>query len=371
MKRPVIIILAGFLLLLLTSWGYIGHQKISGGVPFLLPGEMIFLTPEWTDIVRLHASDADYRKDTDPDEAPRHYIDIDNYPEFVSSGAINHNLDSMIAKYGSGYVYDQGILPWATRRAFDSVVSCFERKDWNKAGLFAADLGHYVGDGHMPLHLTRNYDGQYTSQNGVHSRFESKMINRFADQIILLHEPVDFVDDVTEYIFAYIYSNYRCVDSVLLADVYADSIAGNTWSEIYYQSMWNYSKGFTIRLFQDASHSLTELIYTAWVMAGKPILYPNAIPEVGTYSSIAHFNCFPNPVYSVTTLSWEVREPNHHVTLEVYDLSGTRLEILLEEKMHSGYHEIRWDASGIEAGIYFSVLKTGDAVLRKKMIVFN
>ncbi len=38
-------------------------------------------------------------------------------------------------------------------------------------------LGHYVGDLAMPLHLTKNYDGQETQQKGVHYFVESKMVN--------------------------------------------------------------------------------------------------------------------------------------------------------------------------------------------------
>lgn len=369
--RYTLSLLSVILMLMLVSWGYQGHQRISGGIPFLLPGEMMFFTPEWTDIVRLHASDADYRKQTDPDEGPRHYIDIDNYQEFLSGGTINQNLDSLIEKYGYGFVYDQGILPWATKRSFDSLVSCFERKAWEKAGLFAADLGHYVGDGHMPLHITRNYDGQYTNQNGVHSRFESKMINQYASQIILVYEPVEFVEDVLGYIFDYIYSNYTYVDSILIADKYADSVAGNTTSGLYLQTMWDFSKGFTIDLFQGGSHALTELIYTAWVMAGKPIKYPEAIPEFKPLPAARLMQNFPNPFRSVTNITVEVLSPNTRLSMEVFDVSGLRIETLVDKTMLAGTHEIQWDSKGIRGGIYYCILKTDEAVETRKMVVVH
>ena len=77
------------------------------------------------------------------------------------------------------FVIDQGVLPWATQITYDSLVNCFTRFDWAKAVLFASDLGHYVGDAHNPLHITRNYNGQYSGNYGVHSRYESGMINAF------------------------------------------------------------------------------------------------------------------------------------------------------------------------------------------------
>jgi len=79
---------------------------------------------------------------------------------------------------------DQGILPWAILKTADSLPSCFENNDMHKAMLLAADLGHYIGDSHMPLHITRNYNGQYTGQYGVHSRYESNMIGTFQNQIV-------------------------------------------------------------------------------------------------------------------------------------------------------------------------------------------
>jgi len=53
-----------------------------------------------------------------------------------------------------------GTLPWVTDSTYHVLVRQFKSKEWSKAVLTAADLGHYVGDGHIPLHLTTNYDGK-------------------------------------------------------------------------------------------------------------------------------------------------------------------------------------------------------------------
>ncbi len=162
--------------LILMSWGYTGHEKISHEASLSFNQQMSEFNA-WTDFLAAHASDADERKAWDPTEGPKHYIDIDNYQQFIDNGTIPQTLDSVISIYGYSFVYDQGILPWTTLIAFDSLRACFERLDWTKAKFFAADLGHYVADGHMPLHITRNYNGQYSGNNGIHSRYESTMIN--------------------------------------------------------------------------------------------------------------------------------------------------------------------------------------------------
>jgi len=90
----------------------------------------------WAVTLADHASDADDRKDIDPNEGPRHYIDIDNYPEFIATGKIPQTYDSVVALYGETFVNDQGVLPWATLTAYDSLVNCFLRRDWQKSSPF-------------------------------------------------------------------------------------------------------------------------------------------------------------------------------------------------------------------------------------------
>jgi len=225
----------------LISWGGTGHYKINYASSLSFNQEMSQFNT-WTNTLASHASDADDRKSWDSSEGAKHYIDIDNYSEFISNGTIPQTLSGAIAAHSSYFVYDNGILPWATITAFDSLKSCFQRKDWNKAVLFASDLGHYVADGHMPLHITRNYNGYDTDNDGIHSRYESTMINSYVSQITYTGENISFIEDVNQYIFDYIYFNYQYVDSVIAADDYAKNISSDYYSSQYQTALWNYSK---------------------------------------------------------------------------------------------------------------------------------
>ncbi|WP_050977503.1 phospholipase C/P1 nuclease family protein [Nitritalea halalkaliphila] len=44
----------------------------------------------------------------------------------------------------------------------------------------AADIGHYIGDAHVPLHTTKNYNGQYTNQYGIHGFWETRLPELFS-----------------------------------------------------------------------------------------------------------------------------------------------------------------------------------------------
>ncbi len=349
------------------SWGSTGHYKINMASGLSFNQEMEQLN-YWLSDLASHASDADYRKSADYTESPKHYIDIDDYSEFLSTGRIPQTLDSVIAIHGTSFVYDCGILPWATIASFDSLEKCFERRDWDKALLFAADLGHYVGDGHMPLHLTRNYDGQYTGNTGIHSRYESTMINAYISQFIYEGRETVEIQNVNQYIFDYIYTNNSFVSQVLAADNYAKSINSNYYSTEYKQALWDQTKGFTIPLFSNASHALSELIYTAWVHAGSPLIVTDYVYtlEGGSTSRLEEIS--PNPIKSSTRIKFNITQ-KCDVQLQVLNSSGQLIETLCDGQREKGSYTIEWKPLDLPAGIYIVMLHSGEFADFKKVVV--
>ena len=357
------------LVLILTSWGSTGHRKISYDASLSFNEEMSQFE-SWTSILADHASDADDRKSWDPNESEKHYIDIDNYSEFNSNGEIPQDINDAISAHGSYFVYGNGILPWATITAYDSLKSCFERLDWDKAVLFASDLGHYVADGHMPLHITRNYDGQYTNNSGIHSRYESTMINSFISQINYTGDNIEVISDVSQYVFDYIYSNYQYVESVLAADNYAKTFSTDTYSSAYKNALWSYSKDFTIALFKNASHALTELIYTAWVEAGSPSMTPTGINSPLAASTVILRQNFPNPFSNSTTIEFRLKE-NSKVLLQVTDISGKVVSTLLNEPKTKGDYSVDFNSGNLSSGTYYIILNTDNQHISKKMLLIR
>jgi hypothetical protein len=251
----------------------------------------------------------------------------------------------------------------------DSLKNCFERHDFTKASLVAADLGHYIGDGHQPLHITTNYDGQMTGQDGVHARYETSMINRYEDQLNYPDDSASFIEDVPSYIFTYIYLDHKYVDSVLLADTHA-SQAGNIGSTAYYTDFWNQSGNFTIGLLKNASFDLAGLIYTAWIEAGSPLPWPEGIEEKGLTSTRIIQN-YPNPFTVSTTVPLEVTRNNTFISVKVMDAVGNVKATLLDEKKQAGLYDLTWDATGVPGGIYYVVMNADDQTETLKMILIR
>src|ERR1035437_1713276 len=177
-KKTYPVISLFILVILLSSWGSVGHKIINSKCPTSFPETMTGFQI-WMDSLANNASNADTRKNKDPNESPKHFIDIDSYSEFNSTGRIASTYDSIVSQHGSSTVISYGILPWATLNMYDTLKVDFQKLKWHKAMLDASDLGHYVADGHMPLHITANYDGQKTNQSGIHSRYESDMVGDY------------------------------------------------------------------------------------------------------------------------------------------------------------------------------------------------
>ena len=61
------------------------------------------------------------------------------------------------------------------------LTKAFQDRDAKKIIQLSSEFGHYIGDAHVPLHTTENYNGQLTNQVGIHAFWESRIPELFAD----------------------------------------------------------------------------------------------------------------------------------------------------------------------------------------------
>jgi len=332
----------------------------------------------WRDSLAAHGSDADYRKSSDPTEEYRHYIDIDRYPEFILYHRIPQTLDSLIAIHGITFVTENGLLPFAIIAYTDSLKNYFIQRNWQNAMLKAADVGHYVADAHQPLHITRWYNGWSTFSYGIHSRYETGLINRDSAYIQYGGDTIFYVSNINQFSFNIIYDNYKYVDSVYRCDSIAHVIAGNTSSTLYYQEFWNRAGNFTIQLFRNASKALASLIYTAWVNAGSPL--PTGIqPVAGEVKDFKLYQNYPNPFNPVTKITFSIAPLSRGVgeargvftTLKIYSVTGREIQTLVNEILQPGTYEVTFNGNDITSGIYFYQLRANDFISTKKLIILK
>ena len=75
---------------------------------------------------------------------------------------------------------------------------------------------------------------------------------------------------------------------------------------------------------------------------------------------------YPNPFNPTTQISYEIPEASH-VRLEVFDMSGRRVALLVDEGRPAGAHIVHFDADGLSSGVYVSRLQAGSHTVTRRM----
>ena len=263
------------------AWGFTAHKFIMDRAISLLPPEIRPFFEQYRTTVVEHAIDPDtYRTMGFVEEPPRHFLDMDAYgpPPFT---ALPHDYDAAVAKFGKDVVLKNGVLPWRTHEIADRLRDAFTQTTpfaRDDIKLFSAVITHYIADAFQPFHAALNYDGQLTGQQGVHSRFEAELFERYEDRLHVTPERITTVENVRDFTFAALTDSFRLVDDVLAADRAA--AAGRTvYDDEYFARFFARAQPILERRIGGAIAGAASVIASAWIQAGKPALPATAPPR--------------------------------------------------------------------------------------------
>jgi hypothetical protein len=268
-----------------SGWGFFGHQRINRLAVFTLPPSMVRFYKSHITFITEAAVNPDRRRYSIPDEAPRHYIDLDHYgdsslytmPRFWKQAADRFTEDTLKA---------YGIVPWHVNTMYNRLRDAFMLGDPEKILKVSADLGHYIADAHVPLHTTENYNGQLTGQDGIHGFWESRLPELFSDQYDFFVGRATYVEDPQLAIWEGVASAHEQVAHVLAEEKklaakfqekkYSFETKGRQSAKVY---SWEYSRAFhkimdgmIERQMRASIKMIGDFWYTAWVDAGQPDL---------------------------------------------------------------------------------------------------
>ncbi len=183
---------------------------------------------------------------------------------------------------------EYGILPYFLYTYQNKLTKAFQNRDKKRIIQIAAEIGHYIGDAHVPLHTTENYNGQMTDQVGIHGFWESRLPELFADnEYDFFVGKADFIDNKRDYFWQIVLDSHLLLDEVLKAEkslsisfpsdkqfCYDERLDRTIrvqcpeYSEAYHDSM----NGMVEKRMQEAIKSIGDVWYTSWVEAGQPDL---------------------------------------------------------------------------------------------------
>jgi hypothetical protein len=77
----------------------------------------------------------------------------------------------------------------------------------------------------------------------------------------------------------------------------------------------------------------------------------------------------PNPFNPTTQIRFGLPEPAE-VRLEIFNVLGQRVTMLVNGRLDAGWHEVPFDASGLSSGIYLCRIQAGPAFIQTRKMMF-
>ena len=358
-SRPAAALAAALGLLLPATgwtWGSTGHNYVaarySQHLPAYIDGLRLYDSTVYDDV-----SDADLRKSYTPGESYKHYMDIDAYAEFFD-GTLTQDRAELEAIYGAAVVLDLGVLPWAIGETVATLTAQFEAQAWSTAALTIADLCHYVGDANQPLHCTENYNGQYTGNDGIHSRYESTMLGTYVGQLATGPMEATYWPDAVAAAFINITNSWHGVETILAGDDAGVAATGGVYNSTYYATLWSWTDDLTQARLDTATVLTASLVLSAWQDAGRPTVPGSSAEVPWEPGALVRLSAGPSPCRDLLTVRFAGQGP---LSVEVFDVRGARVARLADGVSGEGSVTWRPGGSGAGPGLYFIRLR-GPAV---------
>ncbi|MFB9861680.1 S1/P1 Nuclease [Rufibacter immobilis] len=279
------------LLLLLShaqthAWGFYAHQRINQQAVYTLPLEMIGFYKQHLPYLMEQAVAPDKRRYAVPEEGARHFIDLDAYGDSAFA-KLPRRWEEAVAQFSLDTLQRHGIVPWHISLVQYQLTEAFKQHDIPRILRVSAELGHYLADACVPLHTTRNYNGQFTGQRGIHGLWESRLPELWSQEYDFFLGQPQYVQNPGRTAWEVVTRSHLALDSVFSVErqltqafsedkKYSLEERGATTVKVYSREFSQaYHRGLhgqVERQMRLATHLVASYWYTAWVNAGQPDL---------------------------------------------------------------------------------------------------
>ena len=266
------------------SWGFFAHKQINRLAVFTMPPELITFYKKHIEYITQKAISPDERRYAVENEAPRHYIDIDDYGDSALT-KLPRYWKPAVDKYTETFLNEHGTNPWFVQLMKTQLTIAFQERNTRKILRLSAEIGHYIADGNVPLHTTSNYNGQATNQVGIHGFWESRLPELFSDQYDFFVGRAAYIKNTQLYAWSGIEKANHALDSVLKFEneltLKMDNDQKYGYEERNGQTVRVYSKKFSseyhkmldgqVESRMKASIKMVgDFWYTCWIDGGQP-----------------------------------------------------------------------------------------------------
>jgi hypothetical protein len=296
MKRAIA--MGGLLLVvaICSSWGFLIHRTINQLAIYELPEPMRYYFHDHIQSIVKYSVRPDQRRNDDPQEAPKHYIDLELFGD-SAAWKMPQKWEDAVRRYGKDSLEHCGYVPYYIMTMKDRLTAAFKSGRQDSILFYATDLAHYIGDANVPLHVSVNYDGQLTGQKGLHGLWESMIPEIELEKYDLRSKhKAHYLKHPEKAVWKAIRQSW-----ILLPDVFAkekEVSASFTDSTKYRVQLRNgkeyksytsaFAKAYSAKLGKTINKQLVrsanlvaDFWYTSWVDAGCPALTSTDKKEAG------------------------------------------------------------------------------------------
>ena len=116
--------------------------------------------------------------------------------------------------------------------------------------------------------------------------------------------------------------------------------------------------------------------YKQWIYAG---VYSNDLGSDATVSLDDQLNTptkfslgknYPNPFNPLTNINYQI-DKDAQITLDLYDIRGTHIKNLINEKKSAGSHQFLLDAKQLSSGVYFYTMVANGITKTEKLVLMK
>ncbi len=233
-----------------------------------------------------------------------------------------------------------------------------------------------ISDKRRPKLLSRYDTGYYLNDVGIKGHYAYCMHDVWGPNVVLdISDPANPVEYWRE-------SKWRFADRIRIVDNFAYVDRGNYGLGIYEikpDATLEYIAEYETESMSHDFRIKGDTIYLADNYDGMYILKHNRLTGIlsDPKSKPEHyrlFQNFPNPFNASTKITYQLAE-NSKIKLEVFNMRGQLITVLVDAQKQAGMHQAYWNASQVASGVYFFRLtvknSTGVYIQTKKCVLIK
>jgi len=265
------------------------------------------------------------------------------------------------------------------------------RGDINGSGEYDSEdiqiMGEYLAGDYSYYNTRFNPEGEVNLQRGI-LVFSSPTILDFwalngngnfdLGQPFSLDDP-DFIVDIEDIVVVGSTVTITTTEEANVASIFG-FLNGNPWSQTLVQNpirsgieVYEYGSLEPVRIISSRSYFEFQIPdgLEDWKVeaAFVEMITTSADPQISE-PKIQLLNNFPNPFNPSTTVSFSLAKLGK-VEIEIYNIKGQKITMLVNENFKAGSHSVVWNAEGIPSSVYFCRLTIAGKTTTRKMILLR